>query len=168
LRRLLFLIIPLLTFSAKLYHPFVKYEIFIEMCKIEIPLLKEEYYDAFFMAANYAQVEVLDLAAICYAESSMMKFKNHPNKLDVSPMGLHETKKIHAERVKKWGEYNPNNPYDYTRISALEYKEELDKFRNKDLAFSAYHKGTNWVDKHGVCHYYIKMINHYMEAYCGH
>jgi hypothetical protein len=87
--------------------------------------------------------------------------------MDISPFGLYETKAIHAERAKKWGEYDPHNVYDAARISALEYKEELDKFKDNALAFSAYHKGTNWVDKHGVCNYYMKMINHYLEVYCG-
>lgn len=170
MRSLLFLIIPFLTFSAKPY-PLIKYQIPQIQYTIRIPLLdgtvNEKYKDSIINACIDASIEINDLAAICFAESSMMKITDHPNDLDISPFGLHETKEIHAERVEKWGPYDPHNINEAARISALEYKEELDKFNNKALAFSAYHRGTNWVDKNGVCHYYIKMINNYMEDYCG-
>jgi hypothetical protein len=56
----------------------------------------------------------------------------------------------HAERAKKYGEYNPFNPLDSVVISGYIYMENLRRLGNSDLAIAAHRQGVDGVRKHQV------------------
>jgi len=108
------------------------------------------------------------LYAIAYAETTNGTDLAHRNPLDAGWFGLHERQDIRAERVGKWGWYNPNDPMQAARIAGLilaEHRANLSR-RYPDkapdeieaLTITAYHKGLDWTCRHGVYSPYVGRV----------
>jgi len=108
------------------------------------------------------------LYAIAYAESSNGANLAHSNPLDAGWFGLHERKDIRAERVGKWGWYDPDDPMQAATIAGRilsEHRANLSR-RYPDkaldeieaLTITAYHKGLAWTVRHGVYSRYVRRV----------
>lgn len=64
----------------------------------------------------------------------------------------------HAERAKKYGEYNPFNPLDSVVISGYIYMENLRRLGDSDLAIAAHRQGVDGVRKYGATKWYIDRV----------
>ncbi len=108
------------------------------------------------------------LYAIAYAESSNGKNTDHPYQYDRGWFGLCESPAIRAERVIKWGDYDPDDPAQAAVIAghilAEHRKNLLRRYPNaapeeiEALTITAYHKGLAWTIKNGVYWPYVKKV----------
>lgn len=99
------------------------------------------------------------LRGLHFAESSYGKNLNHPDPLDVGPFALHETRAIHAERARKWGEYNPNDALDSAILAGHIYMENLERLGSESLAVCSYRQGVRGVREKGPgMWYYLRVI----------
>ena len=106
--------------------------------------------------------------AIAYAESSNGTNLFHRNPIDTGWFGLHELPEIHAERARKWGEYDPHNPQEAAIIAGRilsEHRANLSRrYPDKapeaieQLTITAYHKGLAWTVRHGVYWPYVERV----------
>ena len=99
------------------------------------------------------------LEGIAFAESTNGKFLNHPDPADRGWFGLHETPAIHAERAKKWGEYDASVPAEAARITGLLYRENLAYFNGDiDKAIAAHKQGKRGVKVYGINYSYLNKV----------
>ena len=131
-----------------------------------LPLLNDNQSSAIHRAASISGTPPVYTAAIAYAETVCGLQPDHPDKWDISDFGLHERPLYHAERVAKWGEYDPEVYQDAALIAALELGEELVYYDDLSLAYSAYTDGRRGVSKHGVNKKYWKRVEEYLRM-CG-
>ena len=98
------------------------------------------------------------LRGIDFAESSCGKRLKHSNPNDKGRFGLHESPAIRAERIRKWGYYDPHNPGDAAIIAGHIYMEHLARFGDESLAIAAYHQGTRGIMRYGADAEYIMRV----------
>jgi hypothetical protein len=93
-----------------------------------------------------------------FAESDFESAPKHINPIDQGMFGLHETAEIHAERAKKWGEYEARDPVQAWRIAAHVMAENLAAFDSLDMGVTAYRWGQAGARKHGVDQVYVARV----------
>lgn len=98
------------------------------------------------------------LRGIDFAESSCGKRLKHSDPHDKGRFGLHESSETRAERVRKWGYYNPHNPGDAAIIAGHIYMEHFARFGDESLAIAAYHQGTRGIMRYGADAGYIMRV----------
>jgi hypothetical protein len=124
--------------------------------------------DIYQIAAEKTGITPDLLYAIAYAESSNGKNTDHPYQYDRGWFGLCESPEIRAERVAKWGQYDPDDPQQAAVIAghilAEHRKNLLRRYPNaapeeiEALTITAYHKGLAWTIKNGVYWPYVKKV----------
>ena len=95
-----------------------------------------------------------------FAESDFEPAPKHINPIDKGMFGLHETAEIHAERARKWGEYDPLNPVQAWRIAAHIMAENLAAFDSLEMGVTAYRWGQGGARLHGVDKIYVARVMH--------
>ena len=162
--RLLPLVAAALTLSSVAYRAPVRYEIPAPVKAFEIRGVPAEHVAAFLSAATAYGLPVEYLAAIPAVETSMGTDLAHRNPFDRGWFGLHERPEIHAERVRLFGEYDPDHVEDSARIAAGLLAMHYERFGDWDLAFTAYHRGAAWTARHGRDPWYLSRVRTYL---CG-
>lgn len=76
----------------------------------------------------------------------------------VSKGRMQINERFRAERVAKWGRYDPFLPLDAVRIASCVFQENLDYFDNEYLAIAAYQKGRRGVVINGPDPRYVKNV----------
>lgn len=71
-------------------------------------------------------------------------------------MQLNES--YHAERAKKYGEYDPFDPLESAIIAGYLYVDNLKRLGSSDLAIAAHRQGVNGVRRYGGSNWYIKRV----------
>lgn len=108
-------------------------------------------------AAMTAGVPVLALAGLAYAESSFRPAPTHRDPLDRGMFGLREAPGYHEERVRLYGEFDPEVPEEAARVAAGLLRDHLVRFNGyMPLALTAYHRGAGWAAEHGVDWEYVE------------
>lgn len=124
----------------------------------EPPAPREPTYSIYELAEMVTGAPEHIIAGIAYAESSGGIMLDHPDPLDVGYFGLHESPEYHAERAKKWGEYDANNPTDAAIITGHLYVENLARLGDERLAIAAHLQGARGVRKNGPEEWYIERV----------
>lgn len=101
-------------------------------------------------------VEVIK--GICFAESSLGANVDHPDPNDVGWFGLHERPEFHAERARRYGEYNAENPLDSAIIAGLLYVANLAALGNQADAIAAHKQGRTGVKRDGRAQWYVDRV----------
>jgi hypothetical protein len=144
------------------------------VARIESPLQPSEQpvppqpQDIYQIASTETGVSPDLLYAIAYAESSNGTNTDHPYQYDRGWFGLCESPEIRAERVIKWGDYDPDDPSQAAVIAGhilAEHRANLSR-RYPDaatdeidqLVITAYHKGFAWTVRNGVYWPYVKKV----------
>jgi hypothetical protein len=96
------------------------------------------------------------LRGIAIAESGENDTAIGDDGISKGRMQLNEN--YHAERAKKYGEYNPFNPLDSVVISGYIYMDNLKRLGNPDLAIAAHRQGVDGVRKYGATKWYINRV----------
>ena len=109
-------------------------------------------------AAHEAGISPQILAGIAYAESSFRENPNHPDRYDRGMFGLHETPEIHAERARKWGEYDALVPEEAVRIAAGYLAECYGRLGDETLAICAYRQGVEGIRRDGPEEWYAERV----------
>ena len=110
------------------------------------------------IAESVTGTSVEILLGIAFAESSYRETIAHPDPLDVGLFGLHEAPEYHAERAKKWGEYDAADPQQAAIIAGYLYQENLRLLGDPDLAIAAHLQGPTGVRRHGPAQWYIDRV----------
>jgi len=76
-------------------------------------------------------------------------------------MQLNET--FRAERVKKYGNYDPNDPEQSVKVSGFIFVENLQRLRSLDAAIAAHRQGVCGIRKHGITSWYVDRVKKAME-----
>ena len=138
-----------------------EYKIPARMAVYHLPLVSDEDATVLCIAANEAGIQVDDLAAVWWAETELGTNLKHINPVDKGHFGL--SRRWRAERVSKWGEYDPNDLASSARIAALELAEGYAYFREREKMFAEYHQGRTGVLTNGVKQAYIRRIDRYLK-----
>ena len=93
-----------------------------------------------------------------FAESSFRPNPEHPDPADKGMFGLHETPEIHAERARKWGEYDALNPTDAAIIAGRILMDNFARLGDMDLAIAAYRQGVAGVRRDGATGWYVARV----------
>lgn len=110
-------------------------------------------------AAARAGVPALALAGIAYAESSFRPAPTHRDLLDRGMFGLREAPGYHEERVRAYGEFDPEIPEQAVHVAAGLLRDHLKRFNGyMPLALTAYHRGAGWAEKNGVDWGYVERV----------
>ena len=114
-----------------------------------------EYREAIHSAAESAGVPVRILAGIAFAESSFRPAPVHPDPFDRGMFGLHETPAIRAERVARYGEYDPLVPGEAARVAAGILADHRVRLGSWIHAVSAYRQGARGLSEQGIDWEYV-------------
>ena len=98
------------------------------------------------------------LKGIAFAESSYGTNCAHPDPLDIGDYGLHESDAIRAERVAKYGYYNPYCPLDSATIAGKIIMEHYLAMGDMDKAISAYRRGRTGTNRNGIDWQYVNRV----------
>lgn len=96
------------------------------------------------------------VGGIRMAESSGNPNPRHRIKTVKGAYGIDE--KYHAERSKKYGNYDPLNPYDAAYITARLYMDNLKALRLSDFAVAAHLQGQAGVRRDGPNWAYVYRV----------
>jgi soluble lytic murein transglycosylase-like protein len=108
-------------------------------------------------AATAKGVPVLALAGLASAESDFAPAPTHKDPMDRGMFGLREAPGYHEERIRKYGEFDPEIPDEAARVAAGILRDHLTRFDGyMPLALTAYHRGAGWAEKHGVDWVYVE------------
>lgn len=125
---------------------------------VDSPSPREPTYSIYELAEMVTGAPAHIVAGIAFAESSGGIMLDHPDPLDVGYFGLHESPEYHAERAKKWGEYDANNPTEAAIITGYLYMENLARLGSERLAIAAHLQGARGVLKNGPEEWYIERV----------
>jgi hypothetical protein len=96
------------------------------------------------------------LRGIAFAESS---FRSDAVGDDGVSIGLCQiNERYRAERVAKWGEYNPWCPLDSLMLTGRIYQENLRILGSQDLAIAAHRQGAAGVKRDGPAGWYVARV----------
>lgn len=98
------------------------------------------------------------IKGIRFAESSYGTNCAHPDPLDIGDFGLHELPSYHAERVPKWGEYNPYCPLQSAIIAGNIIMENYRIMGDIDKSISAYRRGRTGTNRDGIDWEYVEKV----------
>lgn len=98
------------------------------------------------------------LRGLRFAESTNGVNTKHPDPLDIGDYALHETPELHAERARKWGEYNPWCPLQSAIIAGHIIMENLEIMGNERDAIAAYKQGRHGVYRDGREEWYVDRV----------
>jgi hypothetical protein len=110
------------------------------------------------LASEKTGCPVWVLRGIQFAESSYGINCNHPDPLDKGEFGLHEKPSYHAERARKWGEYNAEIKIEAAIIAGYIIMENLSHTHDMDAAISAYRRGLTGTKKNGIDYDYVAKV----------
>lgn len=136
----------------------------VEALILPFPMISYEKLLCLIEASRVSGVPIKYIAALNYAETKCGLDTEHKDKYDKGEFALHERKAYHDERVKKWGEYDPEAYADASRIAALELAEEYSYFGDWDLAFSAYTQGRRGTIRKGINENYLGRVKKYLSC----
>lgn len=108
------------------------------------------------IAARITGCPAVILQGLHFAESSYGKNLDHPGPFDRGPFGLNE--KYRSERVKKWGEYNPDCPLQSAIIAGRIVMENYRYLGQLDLAVCAYRQGVGGIRRDGAGLWYYSRV----------
>lgn len=100
------------------------------------------------------------LKGIRFAESSYGANIDHPDPYDTGDFGLHEKPSYRAERVEKWGGYNPYCPLDSAIIAGYIIMENYRIMGDMDKAISAYRRGRTGTNRNGIDRLYVDRVKY--------
>lgn len=124
----------------------------------DLSAVPEAYRETIRAAAREAGIPARILAGIAFAESSFRADPHHPDPLDRGMFGLHESQAIRAERVARFGEYDPLDPGQAARVAAGILAEHRETFRDWRLAIAAYRQGAAGVRRDGAAEWYVVRV----------
>jgi len=75
--------------------------------------------------------------------------------------------RFRAERVKKYGNYDPNDPEQSVRVAGFIYMENLRILKSQDAAIAAYRQGIRGIRKYGSTSWYVNHVKQHMEELDG-
>jgi len=110
------------------------------------------------LAASVCGVPVRILAGVAFAESSFRPDPAHADPLDRGMFGLHESTDIRAERVAKYGEYDPLDPGTAAIVAARILAEHRVNFGDWSRAIAAYRQGASGVRRDGIGWWYVERV----------
>jgi hypothetical protein len=105
-------------------------------------------------AASGCPVKIIK--GLSFAESSGGKNLKHADPLVKGEFGLNE--RFHAERAKKFGEYDPEDRLEAATLTGKMYCDNLAFFGDEDKAISAHRKGRHWVIENGLAVAYVARV----------
>lgn len=104
------------------------------------------------------------IEGIRFAESSYGRNIKHPDPLDVGDFGLHEDPEYHADRARKWGEYNALCPLQAAIITGHLYVENYSILGNRRDAIAAHLQGPTGVKMYGAYEWYVQRVERREQA----
>lgn len=129
-----------------------------ELPPADLSYIPVEYRRDITLAASVCGVPVRILAGVAFAESSFRPDPAHPDPLDRGMFGLHESEEIRAERVAKYGEYDPLDPGMAAIVAARILAEHRANFGDWSRAIAAYRQGASGVRREGVEWWYVERV----------
>ena len=100
------------------------------------------------------------IRGIRWTESSGSPNPKHIDPLDRGAYGLHEDPRYHAERARKYGEYDALDPYDAAYITGRLYADALAALGDPDAATCAHKQGIAGVKRDGPLGWYLERVKH--------
>ena len=138
--------------SSNIYHPPIE----------SIIIQYEKMYTLYDVAVRGTIVPARLLQAIALVESGERDDAVGPDGLDLGRFQLRAL--YYAERVAKWGSFDPFDPAQAARIAALILEENYRALGSWPLAISAYNRGISGTKKHGIAQNYLKKVRLSLDA----
>jgi hypothetical protein len=98
------------------------------------------------------------LDGLAFAESSGRPDPRHIDPADKGRFGLHEDPAYHAERARRYGEYDALDPYDAAYITGRLYADALAALGNPGSAICAHKQGVEGVKRDGPLGWYLERV----------
>lgn len=115
--------------------------------------------DAYEVAEALTGAPAAILRGIARAESAERDDATGDGGESVGRFQLREV--YRAERVAKWGEYDPRDPREAAIIAGRIYMEALAALGSEDLAIAAHRQGITGVRENGPTAWYIERVRRY-------